>query len=90
MAKKKTAKSKRGQKTCPGCGKVMGARTRECECGHVFRPKQSSKARTPLDYSLEELGALMNAKKALAKPLGKLIEEHGGDVVLAEVKRLME
>jgi hypothetical protein len=29
----------RGHKVCPKCEQVVGARTKECECGHEFSPK---------------------------------------------------
>jgi hypothetical protein len=91
-AKKRTKKktSGPGKKTCPSCGKVVGARTRRCACGHAFTLKRSAKRRTPLDYSLKELEQLVASKRKLVEPLQALIDKHGADVVLAETKRLAQ
>ena len=46
VAKKKSGKGNgRGKKTCPQCGKVLGARTAECECGHKFSTTTKKKKR---------------------------------------------
>jgi len=87
---KKAAVAGRGRKTCPTCGKTLGARTLVCECGHEFPRKTRAKKDpySPYEMQLEELEAIVKARKELIKPLGQLIEKYGPDVVLAETTRL--
>ena len=67
MAKKADT---RGKKTCPKCGKIVGVRTKMCECGQEFVTKSKPKKgkTTDLAAALE----LLKDLQAFAKEAGGL------------------
>ena len=45
----------KGKKSCPGCGKELGARTLTCpECSHEFRKKEKKPAKEKPEKKIEE------------------------------------
>ncbi len=49
--KRASGKSGRGKKTCPKCGKSLGARTAECSCGHKFSTATKKKKKNAVKSS---------------------------------------
>ena len=73
----------RGQKACPECGEIMGARAGECpKCHHKFTPKSGGKSAkrggAVLDMAtlekVNELGGVPGVRKHLAA-IAKLREQ---------------
>ena len=63
MAKKKKStkvakkKSGKGKKTCPSCGKLIGARTATCKCGHKFTTKKKKKKGSSNSTAVQQIQA---------------------------------
>ena len=73
MAAKKQTPG-RGQKQCPHCKKIVGARKAVCDCGHDFKSAKAASARTRPAPGKLDVAAMMGTVRQLAE----FIDECGG------------
>jgi len=63
----------RGQKSCPSCNTLVGARTPECSCGHIFKKKPKKQPKPFFKERKEFIKRMLGGQKPVDHRLDMMV-----------------